>query len=714
MAETQKIEEILKDIDRKKIHLPEFQRPFVWGTKRIVSYIEALYKGDPTGNFLFWKTYADKTEKNYLVDGQQRITSLIWSLKNQKPDFYRGKDLKFMIYFNPFEETFLTRKPLDEGKFVIDLPTFFKKYEVNNYQQLANEHNEKFNNEGNVEKANQAINQLWGINYYEYFISKIQEERSLHDVVTIFNNLNSKGSRLSQGDLAYAQMSVIWPELKDRYLKYAEKIEKDGFKFDVYFYMRLLAVLMGKSALLDFEFKEITEKEVKTSWQSLEKILPVVLNMYRKELHIYNNKEILSNSTIYTTCAYLNSQPKFNFKNQKDISSWVWWTLLAGIHQRYSGSGGDTKINIDRAVVETESMPVKTLVRLIQEQSSNLDITKFRVRGSKATMSNAVTSTYVTMLKITGAQDWKSGTAFFPPKSGIQEINLHHIFPKYFKDELEDKGMTIDWIDNLPNRVVLTGKTNKEFSNKRPEVYLPEVNKNWKDSLTSQFVTMNKDLWKLESFDDFIDIRSHDIADAINKFINSYNISKIETGENEYYKSLLTKESQTVEWKESFAVPLSIDKPDDQIIPETKMKKIISKTVCSFANAEGGYLFIGVNDNGEVVGLEPDLRRIYEKLKDSLNLDSFELSKPILMDRLEMEIISSIKSDLSRSGSKNIGLNPDLKSYEENGKVCLICIVDKLPLPLVSLDGTVYMREGKQSNPQTDTEVIQIQEDKLK
>ena len=32
----------------------------------------------------------------------------------------------------------------------------------------------------------------------------------------------------------------------------------------------------------------------------------------------------------------------------------MYWTLLAGIHQRYSGSGGDHKIDIDRRIYSNE------------------------------------------------------------------------------------------------------------------------------------------------------------------------------------------------------------------------------------------------------------------------------------------------------------------------------------------------------------------------
>ena len=48
---------------------------------------------------------------------------------------------------------------------------------------------------------------------------------------------------------------------------------------------------------------------------------------------------------------------------------------------------------------------------------------------------------------------------------------------------------------------------------------------------------------------------------------------------------MILQESQTVEFKESWR---------DEFL----------KTVCAFANTDGGTLYIGINDQGEVVGVD--------------------------------------------------------------------------------------------------------------
>ena len=54
---------------------------------------------------------------------------------------------------------------------------------------------------------------------------------------------------------------------------------------------------------------------------------------------------------------------------------------------------------------------------------------------------------------------------------------------------------------------------------------------------------------------------------------------------------------------------------------DPKLEHVIVKTVCGFLNAEGGTLFIGVDDDGHPVGIEPTSRRS----KSKANMDGYEL-----------------------------------------------------------------------------------------
>lgn len=77
---------------------------------------------------------------------------------------------------------------------------------------------------------------------------------------------------------------------------------------------------------------------------------------------------------------------------------------------------------------------------------------------------------------------------------------------------------------------------------------------------------------------------------------------------------LLSGESALVEFKSTGRCNLHTGTRDD------KIELVISKTVAAFANARGGDLLIGVDDAGEVLGLDEDL-----KFMKSPDLDRYEL-----------------------------------------------------------------------------------------
>jgi len=83
-------------------------------------------------------------------------------------------------------------------------------------------------------------------------------------------------------------------------------------------------------------------------------------------------------------------------------------------------------------------------------------------------------------------------------------------------------------------------------------------------------------------------------------------------------------ESERVEFKES----ISWDRERKQ--RNKALEHTIAKTIASFMNTHGGVFFAGVNDAGEVVGLDGDLKLSYRKNEDGLRLRFDDLVKHYL------------------------------------------------------------------------------------
>ena len=688
MAES--IRNILDDIRKENIQLPDFQRPYVWDGKKVQDYITALYYKFPTGHFLLWKTTEDDTQKNFLVDGQQRITSLLWSIYGELPKFHRGKEPNYTFYFNPFTQQFKRNRPSgSEEEFWINIVEFFSKNDLRLYQtKLLNMESEDLD----TKEAALNLAELDKLLDYKYTIDELPRDISMMKAVEIFNQINSSGTKLNQGDLAYASMSVVWKDFKKEFEIFSKKMSEDGYKFSVYFYMRLLAVLTDKSALLDNSFHSISEKELKQSWKKLKEILPYLLSIYRQYLSIAESKDLVTFSPLYIASVFLSGKPKYRFSNEDEINNWMYWTLLAGIHQRYSGSGGDHKIDIDRKIAQNKSTsnydPIDGLVHNINEQTGSLEINNFLVRGSKASTSNAIFQTYILMLKNYGATDWVSGVEFFPPKNVVPTLHFHHIFPSAFTSILEEAGQETLYMDNLPNRAVLTSNTNQSYGKTQPSVYLKEVLKNYPNAIKEQMIPSNKKLWDLNSFNDFVAERSELLTTAINNFINSF------SRKSEFVDSFDTKdlpeEGQKLEYKATFSYDL-----DGTGVSEKVLKEEIVKTICAFANSDGGKIVIGVDDNLNVVGLEKDLSKQRAKNK----VDGFIRS-----------IVSFVDSNLSRGGLEFKGFDNEVLIQEvqnkNKDKIAVLNINPVREKPEVKYNGKIYVRRGSMDIPLKDDEIV--------
>src|SRR5262245_25417366 len=110
MHEVRTITELLNQIQRKEILLPEFQRGYVWNSDQVRGLVQSLYRKHPTGHLLIWKTYkpspvrggtaATDVHSLLLLDGQQRMTILYILFEGPPPSSYEGEELFFNLHFN--------------------------------------------------------------------------------------------------------------------------------------------------------------------------------------------------------------------------------------------------------------------------------------------------------------------------------------------------------------------------------------------------------------------------------------------------------------------------------------------------------------------------------------------------------------------------------------------------------------------------------------
>ena len=114
-----KLAQLIEQIDRGEIGLPDIQRPFVWDSAKVRDLFDSMYKGFPVGILLMWNTNAEAGARQIgvnnkqasvpqlmVVDGQQRLTSLYSVFKGQAIKQKNYKEAKIQICFSPIENKF--------------------------------------------------------------------------------------------------------------------------------------------------------------------------------------------------------------------------------------------------------------------------------------------------------------------------------------------------------------------------------------------------------------------------------------------------------------------------------------------------------------------------------------------------------------------------------------------------------------------------------
>lgn len=117
MADPFFINDLVQHIVAGNLRIPSFQRGFIWDADRVAHLMDSIYKGYPFGSLLFWRTKtALQTERqlgpfelpendpdfpiDYILDGQQRATSIFGVFQNQLTAKTDQDDSWTKIYFD--------------------------------------------------------------------------------------------------------------------------------------------------------------------------------------------------------------------------------------------------------------------------------------------------------------------------------------------------------------------------------------------------------------------------------------------------------------------------------------------------------------------------------------------------------------------------------------------------------------------------------------
>ena len=459
-----------------------------------------------------------------------------------------------------------------------------------------------------VSVINQNYRDLVAIKNFEVYVQNIPHRTNFGEAIDIFDKINSQGIQLTHADLALTHITSIWPEAR-RQMKIAlAKFKDKFFDFDLNLCTRLLVLeatgITSYTSLKSSYYKSLrslSSQELEDHWNKVIKIINYILEFLIGE-KITGASYIKSKSSLIPIYYYL-SLRNGKFTDEKNKKRAIHWLVNSLMWGRYSGST-DTTLSEDINILKNNKGNVwDDLIGKIIEQRGRIKVELSDLEG-QSTNSRFAPIIFL-MFKNNNAIDWFNGLKIDENLNNIHNTHYHHIFPVNL---LQNSGYDedINKINDIANIAIITADTNLRISASPPNKYLPKVQTNYPEALSSQLIPNNPKLWEIENYEDFIDARRRLIRDHLNKYIESLNSEKIEKRDN--WENLLSiSENEKLEFKETWTFDVRKSKEQNQNVKNSKLKLSCIKTIAGFMNSDGGNLFIGVTDDNSIEGLESDL-----------------------------------------------------------------------------------------------------------
>jgi hypothetical protein len=627
-----------------ELRLPEMQRRYIWPATRVRDLLDSLYRGYPSGTILVWETDREMPSRDLavvqeespfrghklLLDGQQRLTSLSAILRGESV-VVRGRRRPIDILFNldhpdgpPVEVTEVeddASEP-DESDLGVDdevtglniqdrlkLRTFV----VASRQLGSDPHwvrvSDLFQAEASdgqilkalvkdlddplYEKYARRLQAVRKIRDYPYVMHVLDKSLSYEEVAEIFVRVNSLGMKLRGSDLALAQVTSRWKNSLRLFEQFQEECEENWFTLDLGLIVRALVVFTTHQS----RFKTVATTPVERfqeGWERAKTGMRFAVSFLRGNAGI-EDESLLASPLYLITIGYYAMRRNYRL-TREDEAGLRRWLYYANARGHYSGSS-ETTLDADLNVI-TRSQGTGDLLNALKQQVGRLEVLPQDLVGRG--QRSALLSMAYLALRARGAKDWRTQLGLSLTHQGrLHFIEHHHIFPKA---QLKKAGYEKSVTNEIANMAFVTGGTNRSLSSKPAEEYLGFILDGLGfEALEAHCIPLHQDLWKLDNYAEFLEYRRAALARAINDFIEK---DESASGHIDIEALISKGEDGSVEFKSSARWDYRENERNKTL------EAAIVKTVAGFLNGNGGRLIIGINDAGEVLGLEADYKTL--------------------------------------------------------------------------------------------------------
>ncbi|MGV8088103.1 MAG: GmrSD restriction endonuclease domain-containing protein [Methanomicrobiales archaeon] len=514
------IKEIIRNCYKGMWVLPRFQRYFSWKNDDIQSFLDAIFHNHYVGSFLIWNVGKDTeldtqsikglkqtpgtNPHSIILDGQQRITSLIYSIFLPRFDGFDhpekwdttaiAKEHPVYYYFN-FKEFFKNPKSSDiifsfSKKLEKDLCfeySLFPLYELNNISEWTFEFEEYLRSTSSDYKKAHAVrniiekklNFIWEKFEIPYVI--LDSSMQLDQVTDIFLGVNTKGVPLGLFDILIAKFyknnidfKALWEKTLVKYpniKRYNEVYSKEN-KFSIYI---LQAISLyhddnnsAKRADILNIYSNLFEKSnlnFLDEWNQFASLVNDAIdrleNLKESGFGVRSARDIPYAPTIPIIAALLKviENRENKFQNNKKLAQWYWSSIFTVAYSSAVESQLSSDYKAMREWFNDDKKIPKSVGKLMKE-IENIDF------SSISSESNVIYRGAMSLIALAGAKDFDTGLTLEISRKNDKD----HIFPKSNPSFSTHPG-----INSVLNMTWNSAPTNQKIKRaKSPSVYIQE------------------------------------------------------------------------------------------------------------------------------------------------------------------------------------------------------------------------------------------------
>lgn len=554
-----------------KTQLPDFQRGWVWDDNHIRALVASITMGYPIGAIMLLETGSESVRfkprllegvelssppypDHFVLDGQQRLTSLYLCLLSGKPvkttndkkqEIERLYYLDMRVCLNPEADRVdaVVSVPPDKmvksdfgRKIDLDIRTKEKEFENNllplnlifnstNYQSWKASYREFFGYDKERSRfLDHFDNEIWlPLQKYKVPVIELVKQTPKEAVCQVFERVNTGGVALTVFELVTATFAADdfnlrndWRRLKERLdaHKVLTDIDETSFLTAITLLVSYKRNISGIGAV-SCKRKDILKLNLAEYKENAEAIVGgmIMTARFLGREKVFDDKSLPYPTQIIplsVICAILGTRFEQDPIRQK-LAKWYW----SGVFGELYGGANETRYALDAqnvpAWIDGASEPATV---------RDASFAPTRLLTLQTRLSAAYKGLSILLMQV-GAKDFVSGDPIETTNYFDQAVDIHHIFPKSYC--LKENYKQQIW-NSIVNKSPLTAHTNRILGGNKPSIYIKSIETNYKldssaldDHLKSHLI--NPELLRSDDFDSFIRDRAANLLDLIEKAI---------------------------------------------------------------------------------------------------------------------------------------------------------------------------------------------------